>query len=140
VALMCLAEALLRIPDAATRDSLIRDKLSSADWHSHVGQSPSMFVNAATWGLVLTGRLVGTSSEQSLSAALTRLISRSGESIIRHGVDLAIWRAGSQAWSRTSRLVSRTFRTLFAHITVVGISPAVDGSPLSTRSARYRQP
>ena len=81
VALMCLAEALLRIPDAATRDSLIRDKLSSADWHSHIGQSPSMFVNAATWGLVLTGRLVATSSEQSLSAALTRLISRSGESL-----------------------------------------------------------
>ena len=96
VALMCLAEALLRIPDAATRDSLIRDKLSSADWHSHIGQSPSMFVNAATWGLVLTGRLVATSSEQSLSAALTRLISRSGESIIRHGVDLAIRMMGEQ--------------------------------------------
>ena len=93
---MCLAEALLRIPDAATRNSLIRDKLSSADWHSHIGQSPSMFVNAATWGLVLTGRLVATSSEQSLSAALTRLISRSGKSIIRHGVDLAIRMMGEQ--------------------------------------------
>jgi RHH-type proline utilization regulon transcriptional repressor/proline dehydrogenase/delta 1-pyrroline-5-carboxylate dehydrogenase len=96
VALMCLAEALLRIPDAATRDSLIRDKLSSADWHSHVGQSSSMFVNAATWGLVLTGRLVATSSEQSLSAALTRLISRSGEPIIRHGLDLAMRMMGEQ--------------------------------------------
>ena len=74
VALMCLAEALLRIPDAATRDALIRDKLAPGDWRAHLGQSPSLFVNAATWGLVLTGKLVTTTSEQSLSAALTRLI------------------------------------------------------------------
>ena len=67
VALMCLAEALLRIPDAATRDALIRDKLSPGDWRAHVGHSPSLFVNAATWGLVLTGRLVATNSEQSLA-------------------------------------------------------------------------
>src|SRR5271170_7219190 len=89
VALMCLAEALLRIPDAATRDALIRDKLSPGDWRAHIGQSPSLFVNAATWGLVLTGRLVTTTSEQGLSAALTRLIARSGEPIIRAGVDVA---------------------------------------------------
>ena len=69
VALMCLAEALLRIPDAATRDALIRDKLAPGDWRAHVGNSPSPFVNAATWGLVLTGRLVATTSEQTLSAA-----------------------------------------------------------------------
>ena len=96
VALMCLAEALLRIPDAATRDALIRDKLSPGDWKAHVGQSPSLFVNAATWGLVLTGRLVSTSSEQSLSAALTRLIARSGEPIIRKGVDVAMRLMGEQ--------------------------------------------
>jgi RHH-type transcriptional regulator, proline utilization regulon repressor / proline dehydrogenase / delta 1-pyrroline-5-carboxylate dehydrogenase len=63
VALMCLAEALLRIPDAATRDALIRDKLAPGDWRAHLGHSPSLFVNAATWGLVLTGRLVTTTSE-----------------------------------------------------------------------------
>ena len=56
VALMCLAEALLRIPDGATRDALIRDKISTGDWRAHVGQSPSLFVNAATWGLVVTGQ------------------------------------------------------------------------------------
>ena len=93
---MCLAEALLRIPDAATRDALIRDKLSPGDWRAHVGHSPSLFVNAATWGLVLTGRLVATSSEQSLSAALTRLIARSGEPIIRKGVDVAMRLMGEQ--------------------------------------------
>jgi RHH-type transcriptional regulator, proline utilization regulon repressor / proline dehydrogenase / delta 1-pyrroline-5-carboxylate dehydrogenase len=96
VALMCLAEALLRIPDAATRDALIRDKLSPGDWRAHVGNSPSLFVNAATWGLVLTGRLVTTSSEQSLSAALTRAIARSGEPIIRKGVDVAMRLMGEQ--------------------------------------------
>src|SRR5580658_3355043 len=96
VALMCLAEALLRIPDAATRDALIRDKLAPGDWRAHVGHSPSLFVNAATWGLVLTGRLVTTTSEQSLSAALTRLIARSGEPIIRAGVDVAMRLMGEQ--------------------------------------------
>ena len=50
---MCLAEALLRIPDKATRDALIRDKISNGNWHSHIGRSPSLFVNAATWGLLL---------------------------------------------------------------------------------------
>jgi RHH-type proline utilization regulon transcriptional repressor/proline dehydrogenase/delta 1-pyrroline-5-carboxylate dehydrogenase len=96
VALMCLAEALLRIPDAATRDALIRDKLSPGDWRAHIGHSQSLFVNAATWGLVLTGRLVATNSEQTLSAALTRLIARSGEPIIRAGVDVAMRLMGEQ--------------------------------------------
>ena len=48
VALMCPAEALLRIPDKPTRDALIRDKISNGNWHSHLGRSPSLFVNAAT--------------------------------------------------------------------------------------------
>jgi RHH-type proline utilization regulon transcriptional repressor/proline dehydrogenase/delta 1-pyrroline-5-carboxylate dehydrogenase len=86
----------LRIPDAATRDALIRDKLAPGDWRAHVGQSASLFVNAATWGLVLTGKLVGTNSEQGLNAALTRLIARSGEPIIRAGVDVAMRLMGEQ--------------------------------------------
>jgi proline dehydrogenase len=96
VALMCLAEALLRIPDMATRDALIRDKIGTGDWHAHLGQSPSLFVNAATWGLVVTGRLVSTSSEAGLSAALTRLIARGGEPLIRRGVDMAMRMMGEQ--------------------------------------------
>jgi RHH-type transcriptional regulator, proline utilization regulon repressor / proline dehydrogenase / delta 1-pyrroline-5-carboxylate dehydrogenase len=96
VALMCLAEALLRIPDAPTRDALIRDKLAPGDWRAHVGASSSLFVNAATWGLVLTGRLVATNSEQTLGAALTRLIARSGEPIIRAAVDVAMRLMGEQ--------------------------------------------
>ncbi|MEI2414994.1 trifunctional transcriptional regulator/proline dehydrogenase/L-glutamate gamma-semialdehyde dehydrogenase [Orrella sp. JC864] len=96
VALMCLAEALLRIPDRATRDALIRDKISRGDWHAHVGHSSSMFVNAAAWGLLLTGKLVSTSSEQSLSRAITRLIGKGGEPLIRKGVDMAMRMMGEQ--------------------------------------------
>ncbi|MBE9606646.1 trifunctional transcriptional regulator/proline dehydrogenase/L-glutamate gamma-semialdehyde dehydrogenase [Acetobacteraceae bacterium H6797] len=96
VALMCLAEALLRIPDAATRDALIRDKISDGDWRAHLGQSRSIFVNAATWGLVVTGKLTGSANETGLSGALTRLIARSGEPVIRKGVELAMRMMGEQ--------------------------------------------
>ena len=96
VALMCMAEALLRIPDNATRDALIRDKISHGDWHSHLGNSPSMFVNAAVWGLMLTGKLTSTSSEKSLAASLTRLIGKGGEPLIRQGVHRAMKLMGEQ--------------------------------------------
>jgi RHH-type proline utilization regulon transcriptional repressor/proline dehydrogenase/delta 1-pyrroline-5-carboxylate dehydrogenase len=96
VALMCLAEALLRIPDAATRDVLIRDKIAPGDWRAHVGHSPSLFVNAATWGLVVTGKLTASVNETSLASALTRLIARSGEPVIRRGVDMAMRMMGEQ--------------------------------------------
>ena len=96
VALMCLAEALLRIPDAATRDALIRDKISTGHWHQHLGQSPSLFVNAATWALMLTGKLVATHSESGLSSALARLIGKGGEPLIRKSVDRAMRVMGEQ--------------------------------------------
>ncbi|TAM53023.1 MAG: trifunctional transcriptional regulator/proline dehydrogenase/L-glutamate gamma-semialdehyde dehydrogenase [Paraburkholderia sp.] len=96
VALMCLAEALLRIPDRATRDALIRDKISKGDWKSHMGHAPSLFVNAATWGLMITGKLVTTNSEAGLSSALTRLIGKGGEPLIRKGVDMAMRLMGEQ--------------------------------------------
>lgn len=96
VALMCLAEALLRIPDKATRDALIRDKISHGQWEAHLGKSPSLFVNAATWGLLLTGKLVATHSEGSLGASLSRLIGKGGEPLIRKGVDMAMRMMGEQ--------------------------------------------
>ncbi|WP_279482984.1 trifunctional transcriptional regulator/proline dehydrogenase/L-glutamate gamma-semialdehyde dehydrogenase [Aureimonas sp. SK2] len=119
VALMCLAEALLRIPDTATRDALIRDKISDGDWKSHVGGGRSLFVNAATWGLVVTGKLTSTVEERSLSAALTRLIARAGEPVIRRGVDMAMRMMGEQfvtgetieeALKRSKPLEARGFR------------------------------
>ncbi|MBL8259470.1 MAG: bifunctional proline dehydrogenase/L-glutamate gamma-semialdehyde dehydrogenase PutA [Candidatus Competibacteraceae bacterium] len=96
IALMCLAEALLRIPDDATVDRLIRDKISRGDWRSHLGRSESLFVNAATWGLMITGRLVATRREASLGNALTRLIARGGEPLIRRGVEFAMTLLGQQ--------------------------------------------
>lgn len=63
VLLMCVAEALLRVPDAETADKLIRDKLGDANWKKHVGASESLFVNASTWGLMLTGELVQLAEE-----------------------------------------------------------------------------
>ncbi len=96
VALMCLAEALLRIPDAATRDALIRDKIGRGDWRAHLGGSESPFINAATWGLLVTGRLVATHDERGLSNALTRVTARVGEPVIRKAVDLGMRLMGKQ--------------------------------------------
>ncbi len=119
VALMCLAEALLRIPDMATRDALIRDKVSNGDWKSHVGGGRSLFVNAATWGLVVTGKLTSTVNDSSLSSALSRLIARCGEPVIRRGVDMAMRMMGEQfvtgetideALKRAKTLEERGFR------------------------------
>ncbi|CAH0340919.1 Bifunctional protein PutA [Rhizobium sp. CECT 9324] len=119
VALMCLAEALLRIPDTETRDALIRDKISEGDWKAHLGGTKSMFVNAATWGLVVTGKLTSTVNDRSLSAALTRLIARAGEPVIRRGVDMAMRMMGEQfvtgetideAIKRSKALEARGFR------------------------------
>ncbi|PWL18710.1 trifunctional transcriptional regulator/proline dehydrogenase/L-glutamate gamma-semialdehyde dehydrogenase [Falsochrobactrum shanghaiense] len=119
VALMCLAEALLRIPDMATRDALIRDKISNGDWKSHVGGGRSLFVNAATWGLVVTGKLTNTVNDSGLSAALNRLIARCGEPVIRRGVDMAMRMMGEQfvtgetieeALKRAKSLEERGFR------------------------------
>ncbi len=96
VALMCLAEALLRIPDTATRDALIRDKIAHGDWMSHIGRGRSLFVNAATWGLVITGKLAASSSDRRLSAALTRLLARGGEPVVRGALDMAMRMMGEQ--------------------------------------------
>ena len=91
VALMCLAEALLRVPDNATVNSLIKDKLASADWASHSGQSDSFFVNATTWALMLTGKVLSPEkAESSLSKALMTLVNRSGEGVVRASVDKAM--------------------------------------------------
>ncbi len=96
IALMCLAEALARVPDRATVDALIRDKLAQGDWRSHVGASPSLFVNAAAWGLMITGKLVATHSQEGLSAAVGRVIARGGEPMVRAGVELAMRMLGQQ--------------------------------------------
>jgi len=97
VVLMCLAEALLRVPDAETADKLIRDKIEHADWAEHLGHSPSLFVNASTWALMLTGRVARLGSSQTdWSAVLGRLVARSGEPLIRQAMTMAIRMLGGQ--------------------------------------------
>ncbi len=98
LALMCLAEALLRTPDADTRDRLIAEKISMADWASHLGRSDSLFVNASTWGLMLTGKLVDVDDEarRDVGTFLKRLTSRAGEPVIRQAVAAAVRIMGEQ--------------------------------------------
>ena len=98
LALMCLAEALLRTPDEATRDALIAEKIGSADWSAHVGRSDSVFVNAGTWGLMLTGRLVepDEGAKKDLAGFLKGLAGRLGEPVIRRAVATAIGVMGDQ--------------------------------------------
>ena len=98
VLLMCVAEALLRVPDQATADKLIRDKLGDANWDSHLGQSTSLLVNASTWGLMLTGKIVGLGEEtqRNVSGAFKRLVQRAGEPAIRLAVRQAMRIMGHQ--------------------------------------------
>ena len=85
VLLMCVAEALLRIPDAVTADKLIKDKFSQGDWKKHLGASDSLLVNAGTWGMMLTGKLVAPTADSfgDVGGWLTRLAARAGEPIVR---------------------------------------------------------
>jgi RHH-type transcriptional regulator, proline utilization regulon repressor / proline dehydrogenase / delta 1-pyrroline-5-carboxylate dehydrogenase len=98
VALMCLAEALLRVPDAATADKLIRDKIAPGDWDSHSGKSESLFVNASTWALMLTGRVLrlDENKDRDFGAVLKKLAARTGEPVIRQAIGAAMRVLGGQ--------------------------------------------
>ncbi len=98
VVLMCLAEALLRIPDDETAEKLIADKLADADWESHLGKSRSMFVNASTWGLMLTGKMVqlSQSTQKNFTTVLGKIANRSGEPVVRLAVRQAMKIMGHQ--------------------------------------------
>ncbi|WP_422135220.1 bifunctional proline dehydrogenase/L-glutamate gamma-semialdehyde dehydrogenase PutA [Endozoicomonas sp. ALD040] len=92
ILLMCLAEALMRIPDSETADALIRDKLSVAEWERHLKQSDSLLVNASTWGLMLTGKVVtlGKSEDGRPASVIGRLVKKMGEPLIRQAVNQAM--------------------------------------------------
>lgn len=98
VILMCLAEALLRIPDAATANKFIQDKLSQSNWQQYIGASDSLFVNASTWGLMLSGKIVQLEPEISnnIGRYLNSLISKSSEPIIRAALKEAMYIMGKQ--------------------------------------------
>ncbi|MBT8131645.1 MAG: hypothetical protein KJO35_05190, partial [Gammaproteobacteria bacterium] len=98
IVLMCLAEALLRVPDAETQDKLIADKLSSGDWRGHLGGSQSLFVNASTWGLMLTGKIVGAGNDavRDVGRYMRGMVSRAGEPVIRTALRQAMRIMGHQ--------------------------------------------
>ncbi|MBL8579582.1 MAG: bifunctional proline dehydrogenase/L-glutamate gamma-semialdehyde dehydrogenase PutA [Mesorhizobium sp.] len=95
VALMCLAEALLRVPDTETMDELIRDKIAPQDWSAHSGGSASIFVNASTWALMLTGRVLDE-GEGGIERTLRSMVRRLGEPVIRTAVAAAMREMGEQ--------------------------------------------
>ncbi|WP_295799200.1 bifunctional proline dehydrogenase/L-glutamate gamma-semialdehyde dehydrogenase PutA [uncultured Microbulbifer sp.] len=98
VALMCLAESLLRVPDADTADKLIAEKVHSGNWSSHRGQSDSLFVNASTWGLMLTGNIVELDPDitEKPSSWMKRMVSRMGEPMVRASMMQAMKIMGGQ--------------------------------------------
>ena len=85
---MCLAEALLRVPDAETIDDLIQDKIEPSNWGAHLGSSTSSLINASTWGLMLTGKVLNDDPGKP-AAALRGLIRRLGEPLVR----TAVWQS-----------------------------------------------
>ena len=95
---MCLAEALLRIPDDETADRLIADKLRAGNWESHLGDSQSLFVNASTWGLMLTGRIVRLDPDDVAqpAGAMGRVVGRIGEPVVRTAMRQAMRIMGHQ--------------------------------------------
>ncbi len=116
VALMCLSEALLRVPDPQTIDALIADKVLAGDWEEHLGGSESMFVNASTWGLMLTGKVIGFNYPP--KDTVTKLVGRLGEPVIRQAVrrsmhilgnEFVLGRTIKEAMNRGKKLAEENF-------------------------------
>ena len=96
VALMCMAEAFLRVPDKTTVDALIEDKVQAGDWSSHLGQSNSSLINTSTWALLVTGKLLAPVNKDKVGSTLHGLVKRLGEPIVRQAVVQAMKELGSQ--------------------------------------------
>src|SRR5258707_13956525 len=101
---MCIAEALLRIPDDATADRLIAEKLATGDWSSHAGRSESLFVNASTWGLMLTGGILelDPSIKEDTGSWMRKLTRKAGEPLVRLAVRRAMKIIGGEILVRGS--------------------------------------
>ena len=121
VVLLCLAEALLRIPDAETADQLIRDKLAGANWEQHMGQSQSWFVNAGTWGLMLTGKVISLDRATQLDplTVINNMMARLSEPVIRTalkeamrimGHQFVMGRSIEEAWDRSQSMENNSTR------------------------------
>lgn len=121
LALMCLAESLLRVPDAKTADKLIAEKISSGEWDTHKGQSDSWLVNASTWGLMLTGRIVDVDKDtrEDVSAFMQKLTHKAGAPVIRKAMMQAMRIMGEQF------VVGRTIDEAIRRSEKLGLTQAV---------------
>ena len=139
LALMCLAEALLRTPDEGTQDRLIAEKIGPADWASHLGRSDSLFVNASTWGLMLTGRLIDVDEEARADPPgfMRRLAGRVGEPVIRAAVAQAVRIMGEQF------VLGRTIEAALARAKAEGMICSFDmlgeGARTAADAERYER-
>ncbi|MCO4837777.1 MAG: bifunctional proline dehydrogenase/L-glutamate gamma-semialdehyde dehydrogenase PutA [Oceanospirillaceae bacterium] len=96
VALMCMAEALLRVPDKASISALIEDKVQAGDWSSHLGHSDSSLINSSTWALLVTGKLLAPADADKIGATMRGLVKRVGEPVVRKAVAQSMKELGSQ--------------------------------------------
>lgn len=139
LALMCLAEALLRTPDDDTRDRLIAEKIGSADWASHLGGSDSLFVNASTWGLMLTGKLVEPDDEakNDLPSFIKKIAGRLGEPVIRAAVGQAIRIMGEQFV--LGRTIEAAIKRAANENTMCSFDMLGEGARTAADAARYEK-
>jgi RHH-type proline utilization regulon transcriptional repressor/proline dehydrogenase/delta 1-pyrroline-5-carboxylate dehydrogenase len=139
LALMCLAEALLRTPDEETRDRLIAEKIASADWASHIGRSDSLLVNASTWSLMLTGRLIDPDEEvrRDLPGFVRRLAGRMGEPVIRGAVAAAVRIMGEQFVLGST--IERALRRAAEQGYVCSFDMLGEGARTTADAERYEQ-
>ena len=139
LALMCLAEALLRTPDQDTRDKLIAEKIGSADWASHLGQSGSLFVNASTWGLMLTGKLVDVDEDarRDVGGFVKRLAGRIGEPVVRQAVAAAVRIMGEQFV--LGRTIEEALRRARKEGSLCSFDMLGEGARTAEDAARYEQ-
>jgi RHH-type proline utilization regulon transcriptional repressor/proline dehydrogenase/delta 1-pyrroline-5-carboxylate dehydrogenase len=139
LALMCLAEALLRTPDDDTRDKLIAEKIGSADWASHLGGSDSLFVNASTWGLMLTGKIVEPDDEaqKDLPGFIKKLAGRVGEPVIRAAVGQAIRIMGEQFV--LGRTIEAAIKRAANEDTMCSFDMLGEGARTAADAARYEK-
>ncbi len=139
LALMCLAEALLRTPDQDTRDRLIAEKIGGADWASHLGQSDSLFVNASTWGLMLTGKLVDVDDEtrRDMPGFMRGLVNRLGEPVVRKAVATAIGIMGEQFV--LGRTIEAALKRAAKEGQICSFDMLGEGARTAADAARYEQ-
>ena len=140
IALLCISEALLRIPDDETAEALIAEKIGTANWAEHIGQSDSVFLNASTWALMLTGNVIGLADSLTgdLLGWINRLAGRVGESMARAAMSRAVRIVGGEF------VLGRTIREALARERSNGSAPSSfdmlgEGARTYEDAARYTE-